>query len=63
MERAFLARGPQFTGDIYADKVHPNHKGHEMLADVLDALITDRDIRIWKHGPASDRARAMAVKP
>lgn len=57
MERAFLARGPQFVGDIYSDNVHPNHMGHEMLSDVLDALITDRDIRIWKHGPVAERMR------
>lgn len=61
MEGAFLARGAQFTGDLYADFVHPNHVGHEMIADLLDALITDRDIRIWKHGPVVDRVRS-AVK-
>jgi len=57
MERAFLARGAQFVGDLYADNVHPNHYGHEMLADVLDALLTDRDVRIWKYGPAAEKAR------
>ena len=63
MERAFLARGDQFTGDLYADLVHPNHRGHEMLSDVLDALITDRDIRIWNQGPAADGRRITAKKP
>jgi lysophospholipase L1-like esterase len=57
MERAFLARGDQFTGDLYADLVHPNHRGHEMLSDVLDALITDRDLRIWNQGPAVNSRR------
>ena len=58
MEKAFLARGAQFTGDLYSDQVHPNHYGHEMIADVLDALLTERDVRIWKHGPAADKAQA-----
>jgi lysophospholipase L1-like esterase len=62
MEQAFLARGPQFLGDLYSDQVHPNHLGQEMLADVIDALITDRDIRIWKYGPAADRVQATTGK-
>ncbi len=45
-----------FVGSLYADNVHPNHLGHEMMADVPDALLTDRDVRIWRHGPAVDTA-------
>lgn len=62
MEGAFLARGAQFTGDVYADYIHPNHMGHEMLADVLDALITNRDVRIWKHGPVAELTRSATIK-
>ena len=62
MEWAFLARGPQFTGDIYSDSVHPNHLGHEIMSDLLDALITDRDILIWKYGPVADSVRYREKK-
>jgi|GEM_PF-1160171 len=34
-----------------------NHDGHEMFTDVLEALLTDRDVRIWRHGPAAGRER------
>ena len=54
VERAFTCRGIVFVGSLYADNVHPNHLGHEMIADVLDALLTDRDVKIWRHGPAAD---------
>lgn len=54
MEQAFRCRGMVFVGSLYADGVHPNHLGHEMMADVLDALLTDRDVRIWRHGPAGE---------
>ncbi|HUU44052.1 MAG TPA: SGNH/GDSL hydrolase family protein, partial [Planctomycetota bacterium] len=55
MYRAQLSRGQQFMGDLTADFIHLNHLGHEMFADVLDALFTDRDVRIWKHGPAAEK--------
>jgi len=55
MEQAFRCRGMVFVGSLYADGVHPNHNGHEIMADVLDALLTDRDVRIWRHGPAGQR--------
>jgi len=58
MERAFVCRGILFVGTLYADNVHPNHLGHEMMADVLDALLTDRDVRIWRYGPAAGRSQA-----
>jgi lysophospholipase L1-like esterase len=57
MEKAFTCRGQVFVGSLYADGVHPNHLGHEMLADVLDALLTNRDVLIWRHGPAGVAAR------
>jgi hypothetical protein len=54
---ALSARGLQFMGDLCADFVHLNHLGHEMFADVLDALFTDRDVRIWRWGPAAAAVR------
>ncbi len=58
MERAFTVRGILYVGDLYSDYIHPNHMGHEMMADVLEALLADKDVRTWKHGPAADKARA-----
>jgi hypothetical protein len=58
MEQAFTARGILYVGDLYADYIHPNHLGHEMMADVLEALLTDKDVRTWTHGPAAEQARA-----
>ncbi len=58
MEGAFICRGMVFVGSLYADGVHLNHLGHEMVADVLDALLTDRDVRVWTRGPAADKAKA-----
>lgn len=55
---AVSARGPQFMGDLNADYAHLNHLGHEIFADVLDALLTGRDVRTWTHGPAADKVRA-----
>ena len=55
MERAVTCRGVVFLGSLYSDAVHPNHLGHEMMADVLDALLTDRDVGIWRHGPAAEK--------
>jgi hypothetical protein len=51
-------RGILYVGDLYSDYIHPNHLGHEIMADVLEALLTDKDVRTWTHGPAADRARA-----
>lgn len=62
MYAALSCRGIQFVGDIHSDFVHLNHYGHEMFADVLDALLTDRDVRIWKYGPAAEKAKA-ATRP
>lgn len=53
MHAALSSRGLQYMGDLCADFVHLNHYGHEMFADVLDALFTDRDVRIWKVGPVT----------
>jgi lysophospholipase L1-like esterase len=55
MDGALRARGILFVGDLYVDMVHLNHRGHEMMADVLDAMLTGRDIKIWRYGPAADR--------
>ena len=62
MEKAFTARGILYVGDLYADFVHPNHLGHELCADVLDSLLTGRDVKTWKHGPAADKARETGRK-
>lgn len=53
MHAALSSRGLQYVGDLCADFAHLNHLGHEMFADVLDALFTDRDVRIWRWGPAA----------
>ena len=57
MHAALSSRGPQYMGDLCADFVHLNHLGHEMFADVLDALFTDRDVRIWRWGPAAEKVK------
>ena len=57
MEKAFTSRGILYVGDLYSDYIHANHLGHEMMADVLEALLTDKDVRTWKHGPAADRVK------
>lgn len=58
MYSAMTARGTVYVGDLYADFVHLNHLGHEMCCDVLDALLTGRDVRVWTHGPAAEKAKA-----
>lgn len=60
MYSAFTCRGVLYTGDLYADSVHLNHRGHEICADVLDALLTGREVKTWSHGPAADKAKAKA---
>lgn len=60
MDRGLRARGVLYLGDLYVDAVHLNHMGHEMMADILDALLTDRDVKIWRYGPVADRQRAAA---
>ena len=63
MHAALSARGLQFMGDLCADFVHLNHLGHEMFADVLDALFTDRDVRIWRWGPGRREGEVGPVTP
>jgi hypothetical protein len=46
------------VGDLHSDFVHLNHYGHEMFAGVLEALLTDRDVRIWRYGPAARKGSA-----
>jgi hypothetical protein len=57
MYAALSCRGIQYVGDLYSDFVHLNHYGHEMFADVLEALLTERDVRIWKYGPAARKTK------
>ncbi len=61
MYRALSCRGIQFVGDLHSDFIHLDHHGHEMFADVLDGLLTDRDVRIWKYGPAARKARGEVL--
>jgi lysophospholipase L1-like esterase len=56
MYAALSCRGIQFVGDLHSDFVHLNHYGHDMFADVLEGLLTDRDVRIWRYGPAARKA-------
>ncbi len=63
MHGAFLARGWVFVGDLYADLYHPNHLGHEMMADILDSLVTEREIRIWEHNVHSRQQTKSDKEP
>ena len=51
---AMKARGLLFLGSLHSDFVHMNHFGHELWADVLEALLTDNDVKTWRHVPPTD---------
>jgi len=47
MIAGFEARGVHFLGDLYSDFAHPNHRGHRMMAALLQELLTSEGLKIW----------------
>lgn len=63
IHQAMRCRGIQFVGALHGDFVHLNHYGYELFADVLEAMLTDRDVRTWRHVPADLVPAGMDTTP
>ena len=44
---AFLARGLHHAGDLYSDWAHPNHRGHRLIARLVEELLAPSGQAIW----------------
>jgi len=51
MRKAFDARGIRYLGDLYSDQYHPNHRGHKIMATMLETLFTGKQSHIWQGVP------------
>jgi hypothetical protein len=51
VRRAFLARGLHHAGDLYSDFAHPNHRGHRLLARLVEELLAPSGLAIWDDLP------------
>ena len=49
--RAFLSRGLHHAGDLYSDWAHPNHRGHHLLARLVEELLAPNNLTIWDDLP------------
>jgi hypothetical protein len=48
---AFLARGLHHAGDLYSDFAHPNHRGHRLLARLVEELLAPSGLTVWDDLP------------
>ncbi len=48
----FLSRGTVSVGDLYSDRYHPNHRGHEYIARGMYSGLTNQDVQVWDNLPS-----------